>query len=78
VVHRDLKPSNILIEDLTDIPVLTDFGLAKLIDAEHNVTLSDEAFGSPPYMGARAADARHERPPVPLISTAWGPRFIIC
>jgi len=50
VVHRDLKPSNILIEEATDIPVLTDFGLAKLIDAEHNVTLSDEGFGSPPYM----------------------------
>ena len=50
VVHRDLKPSNILIEEATDTPVITDFGLAKLIDAEQNVTLSDEGFGSPPYM----------------------------
>ena len=50
VVHRDLKPSNILIEEASDTPVLTDFGLAKLIDAQQNVTLSDEGFGSPPYM----------------------------
>ena len=50
VIHRDLKPSNILIERATDAPVLTDFGLAKLIDAEQQVTLSHEAFGSPPYM----------------------------
>lgn len=50
VVHRDLKPSNILIDEATDTPVLADFGLAKLIDAQQNVTLSDEGFGSPPYM----------------------------
>ena len=50
VVHRDLKPSNILIETVTDKPILTDFGLAKLTDDEQNVTLSDEGFGSPPYM----------------------------
>jgi WD40 repeat protein/serine/threonine protein kinase len=50
VVHRDLKPSNILVDEATDTPVLADFGLAKLLDAQQNVTLSDEGFGSPPYM----------------------------
>ncbi len=50
VVHRDLKPSNILIEKGTDSPVLTDFGLAKLVDAQAQVTLTQEGFGSPPYM----------------------------
>ena len=49
VLHRDLKPSNILIDAATDVPVLADFGLAKLIDSQ-NVTLTDEGFGSPPYM----------------------------
>ena len=50
VVHRDLKPSNILIEASSDTPIVSDFGLAKLLDAAQNVTLSDEGFGSPPYM----------------------------
>ncbi len=50
VVHRDLKPSNILIEEATDTPFVTDFGLAKLIDTDRQITLSNEGFGSPPYM----------------------------
>lgn len=50
VLHRDLKPSNILIEGATGTPVLTDFGLAKLIDSQADLTLTDEWVGSPPYM----------------------------
>ena len=54
VVHRDLKPSNILVETATDRPLLTDFGLAKVLDSDCELTLSGEVFGSPPVHAARA------------------------
>ena len=52
VLHRDLKPSNILIESGDDggRPRVTDFGLAKLADADHSLTSTGSAVGSPSYM----------------------------
>ncbi len=52
VLHRDLKPSNIFIEpgDHGGRPRVMDFGLAKLTDADHGMTLSGSAMGSPAFM----------------------------
>ncbi|WP_165244953.1 WD40 repeat domain-containing serine/threonine protein kinase [Paludisphaera soli] len=76
VLHRDIKPSNILLpgarptsdaEDLS--PRLTDFGLAKLIDAGletvagqgQAATRTGMLIGSPPYMAPEmASDGRSE------------------
>lgn len=50
ILHRDLKPSNILVDRESDRPLVTDFGLAKVLTEGHELTLSGELFGSPPYM----------------------------
>ncbi len=49
VLHRDLKPSNILI-DTEGRPHVSDFGLAKRVDAVESLTLSGAVLGTPSYM----------------------------
>jgi serine/threonine protein kinase len=48
IVHRDVKPANILFKDNT--PVLTDFGIAKHIDADTDLTSTGIFLGSPNYV----------------------------
>lgn len=51
MVHRDVKPANILITQSGD-PMLTDFGVAKIIDDEATMDLTgtSAAVGTPEYM----------------------------
>ena len=49
IVHRDLKPGNIMV-DKTGKPYVTDFGLAKLHDADQQLTQTGQVLGTPPYM----------------------------
>ena len=65
VIHRDLKPSNILLT-ADGVPKVADFGLAKRLDQNDELTNSTGALGSPPYMapeqtgkhGPEGVDAR--------------------
>ncbi len=54
VLHRDLKPANILLDDQNQ-PLITDFGLARLIEEESSLTLSQVALGTPSYMSPEQA-----------------------
>ncbi|MBX7185268.1 MAG: serine/threonine-protein kinase [Vicinamibacteria bacterium] len=48
VVHRDLKPSNIRVNE-KDEPVLLDFGIAKLLDADARMTQTGFPAMTPQY-----------------------------
>ena len=48
LLHRDLKPSNILVDSF-DEPRVTDFGLAKRLNAEADLSYTGQLIGSPQY-----------------------------
>ncbi|MBI3415631.1 MAG: protein kinase [Verrucomicrobia bacterium] len=54
ILHRDLKPPNVII-DAADQPRVTDFGLAKRLDAPDATTTRD-IMGSPGYLPPEQAD----------------------
>jgi serine/threonine protein kinase len=54
ILHRDIKPGNILV-DKNGEPHLTDFGLARLLDAQSSVTGTIDVLGTPSYMAPEQA-----------------------
>lgn len=49
VIHRDIKPPNILI-DSEGKAYVTDFGIAKILTAEEQLTVDGSRLGTPQYM----------------------------
>jgi serine/threonine-protein kinase len=57
ILHRDLKPANILI-DAEGHPHVTDFGLAKRVEGDIEMTQSGAILGTSSYMSPEQAAGR--------------------
>jgi serine/threonine protein kinase len=54
VLHRDIKPGNILLNDRSE-PLVSDFGLAKLLDGNNDLTRSLTTFGTAGFIAPEQA-----------------------
>ena len=70
VIHRDLKPSNILL-DQDGFPRLTDFGLAKRVEGESELTATGQVLGTPSYMPPEQAAGNWIKSKRPPTCTPW-------
>ncbi len=57
VVHRDIKPANIMYDSVSDSLKITDFGIAKLIDA--NRTRTGVVLGTPAFMSPEQLEGKN-------------------
>jgi len=57
IIHRDIKPENILFRRDGTV-VLTDFGIAKQMEADNTLTMDGTTLGSPHYLSPEQASCK--------------------
>jgi predicted Ser/Thr protein kinase len=56
IIHRDVKPENIFIDAETGRARLADFGIARAVDEEVELTIGGMSYGTPTYMSPEQID----------------------
>ncbi|QDT12561.1 WD40 repeat domain-containing serine/threonine protein kinase [Planctomycetes bacterium K23_9] len=54
IVHRDMKPGNVLVDD-AGVPLVADFGLAKVVSVEESISSRGKVVGTILYMAPEQA-----------------------
>jgi class 3 adenylate cyclase/CheY-like chemotaxis protein/predicted Ser/Thr protein kinase len=67
IIHRDIKPANMMLRD-EGVLVLTDFGVAKRLDATAGQTSHGEILGTPYYISPEQAQGAEVTPRTDLYS----------
>jgi len=60
VIHRDVKPDNVLLDADSGRAIVTDFGIARAIEAGTRLTITGNALGTPQYMSPEQAVGERE------------------
>jgi serine/threonine protein kinase len=70
LVHRDIKPANVLLRIRTDSvrAYLADFGIARQVNVDSNLTTAGVTVGTPTYMAPELHTGGQSRP---ATSTRW-------
>ncbi|WP_164101043.1 serine/threonine-protein kinase [Candidatus Laterigemmans baculatus] len=68
IIHRDIKPGNVMLEDRIERVKLTDFGLARLVQENSDLTSLGDLVGTPAYMSPEQVDGKDLTPASDLFS----------